>query len=71
MKVEKVPDLEWWDEFFVPPSIESDSKTEDATDSKKPTEKKKPKFQGQLDDKDIYLERVTHYVQHPVPLKNE
>ena len=26
---------------------------------------------GQINDKDLFMERITHYVQHPVPLKNE
>ena len=26
---------------------------------------------SQVTDQDIYLKRITHYVQHPVPLKNE
>jgi U4/U6 small nuclear ribonucleoprotein PRP3 len=26
---------------------------------------------GEIKDEDLYLERITRYVQHPVPLKNE
>ena len=28
-------------------------------------------FEGKLEDKDIFTDRITHYIQHPVPLKNE
>ena len=57
-----MPELEWWDEFFIPP-----------TDASAAGEVKtnKHRFEGALTDKDIFTERITHYVQHPVPLKNE
>lgn len=27
--------------------------------------------QGQINDENLFMERITHYIQHPVPLKNE
>ena len=29
------------------------------------------RFGAKVEEKDLYMERITHYVQHPVPLKNE
>ena len=67
VKQEKVPELEWWDEFFVPPAPSNAAEAAPA-DGAKPS---KHRFEGELEEKDIYADRVTHYVQHPVPLKNE
>ncbi len=46
---------EWWDAFFLRPS-EGDQKN--------------VRFDV-VNEETIYHERITHYVQHPVPLKNE
>jgi len=55
VKQEKIPELEWWDEFFVPQKPENgEANTE--------TVNKKHRFEGTLDEKDVYAERVTHYV---------
>ena len=56
MKQEKVPEVEWWDEFFIPPEKSKSAK---------------PFAEPIVEERDIYMDRVTHYVQHPVPLKNE
>ena len=29
------------------------------------------RFDDEVEEKDIFVERITHYVQHPVPLKND
>ena len=67
VKQEKVPEIEWWDEFFVPPATTNKSEAA-PTEGGKPS---KHRFEGELEESDIYADRVTHYVQHPVPLKNE
>ena len=64
VKQEKVPELEWWDEFFVPPQPSS-------TEAIVETKSTKHRFDGQLKETEIFADRVTHYVQHPVPLRNE
>lgn len=54
--LDPTPDVEWWDAFFLPENVENPPK----------------KFPlDNIQDKDIYIDRITHYVQHPVPLKNE
>ena len=35
------------------------------------TKSAKHRFDGQLKETEIFADRVTHYVQHPVPLRNE
>ena len=30
-----------------------------------------PRFGPEVEDKDLYMDRITHYIQHPVPLTNE
>ncbi len=67
MKQEKVPDVEWWDEFFVP--VDTPNQATTVASESKPTTKHR--FEGTLEDKDIFSDRITHYIQHPVPLKNE
>lgn len=56
-KPNAIPDVEWWDEFLLPPAAEGE-------------EPRGFPVEG-LKDTDIHLERITHYVQHPVPLKNQ
>ena len=52
----KIPDhVEWWDEFLLPPDSATKSFPIDIP----------------ISDNDIYMERITHYIQHPVPLKNQ
>ena len=51
----QIPDhVEWWDHFLLPP---------DATTKGFPIDR-------EISENDFFLERVTHYIQHPVPLKN-
>ena len=59
LKQESMPQVEWWDEFFLP----KDSET-GVSVARFPTEL-------ELQEKDIYMDRITHFVQHPVPLRNE
>ena len=52
VKTTEVPEVEWWDEFFLPPDHK--------------------KFKaGPLTEKDLYSDRLTHFIQHPIPLQNE
>lgn len=53
VKVEKVPELEWWDEFFVPPQTQNQDKDK---------EKVVNRFDGEIEEKDIFVDRITHYV---------
>ena len=48
-----MPEVEWWDEFLMPPDSER---------------KNFPKS-GICPD-DVYRDRITHYVQHPVKIRN-
>lgn len=43
--IDPIPEVEWWDAFFLPPGDNAPSK-----------------FAAQLQDGDIYQERITHYV---------
>lgn len=52
--LDPVPEIEWWDQFFLPES--SEEKKFSTTEVK---------------ESDLFLERITHYVQHPIPIKNE
>lgn len=52
--IEGIPDVEWWDEFLLPPN---------STEKTFPSE--------EINDSDIYMERITHFVQHPVPVRNQ
>lgn len=52
-----MPEVEWWDEFLLPPSSAGE-----------PAKKSFP--ETGIKESDIYIERITNYVQHPVPLKN-
>ena len=45
-EVDPIPNIEWWDEFLLPPGADQ--------------------FPQNIRNQDIYLERITHYVQHPV-----
>jgi hypothetical protein len=55
-----MPQIEWWDEFFVPPAT---------IDAETPAQLKfKP---GKIEEPDIYMDRLTHFVQHPVPIVSE
>jgi len=54
-----IPDLEWWDAQFLPPT---DPDCEDPLRRFPDTE---------IEDQDIYLEKITHYIQHPRKLKND
>jgi len=56
-KVMPIPDVEWWDEFLRPPQGDGEEPRTFPTED--------------IKDTDIYLERITHYVQHPVPIKNQ
>lgn len=54
-----IPDLEWWDAQFLPPT---------APDCEDPLRR----FPDtEIGDQDIYLEKITHYIQHPRKLKND
>lgn len=59
-KAAEMPQVEWWDEFFVPPA-KLDAETPLLT-------KFKP---GKIEEADIYMDRLTHFVQHPVPIVSE
>jgi len=52
--IEAIPDVEWWDEFLLPPN---------STEKRFPSE--------DINESDIYMERITHFVQHPVPVRNQ
>lgn len=54
--LDQIPEVEWWDAFFLPEKLNSETK-------RFPTDT--------IQDSDIYTERITHYVQHPVQIKNE
>lgn len=50
--------MEWWDEFFLPEGKQNFSGINQDDDfAKDPTV--------------FFLDRVTNYIQHPIPLKNE
>jgi hypothetical protein len=56
--LDPIPDVEWWDAQFLPPS------TSDREGPKKfPT--------SDITDSDIFMAKITHYIQHPKKLKNE
>ena len=52
-----VPQVEWWDAAFLPPA------TSDEPLRQFPY--------PEIHDEDIYLEKITHYIQHPKKLRNE
>lgn len=64
-----MPELEWWDEFFLPPTTTTEPAQ--AQGDAKPIKTFKLQGAADIDDKDIFLDRITHFVQHPVPLRNE
>ena len=53
--LDPIPEVEWWDQFFLPQGDNAP--------------KKFPK--DEIKDKDLFMERITHYVQHPVAIKND
>lgn len=55
--VEAPPKVEWWDAFLLPVDIEGQPTAET--------------FPSKITENDIFMERITHYIQHPVPIKNE
>ncbi len=57
---ETVPEVEWWDAAFLPPRT---AENEEAPLAKFPY--------PDIDDTDIYVEKITHYIQHPKKLRNE
>jgi hypothetical protein len=52
------PEVEWWDAAFLPP----DNSYGDEI-------KKFP--HSEISEKDIHIEMITNYIQHPKKLKNE
>ncbi|TNV80669.1 hypothetical protein FGO68_gene10507 [Halteria grandinella] len=58
-----VPDIEWWDAQFLPPQKGNTENGESIVPKRFPVE--------EINDEDIYLEKITHYVQHPKKLKND
>ncbi len=57
--LDPIPDVEWWDTTLLP------VQGKDGQDPPK-------KFPIQdIEESDILLEKITHYVQHPVPIKND
>lgn len=60
-----VPDIEWWDAAFLPPTkVAEDGAPEE------PAVKRFP--YPEIDEsKDVYLDKITHYIQHPKKIKNE
>jgi U4/U6 small nuclear ribonucleoprotein PRP3 len=70
-----VPDVEWWDAYFLPQGKKSFSPywTKDSVGNwihNIPSEIKFSDFQSE--DADFFMQnKVTHYIQHPVPIKNE
>lgn len=56
-----VPELEWWDATFLPP-VHPDQEVE--------PQRRFP-YPDLNPDTDIYLEKITHYIQHPKTLRNE
>jgi U4/U6 small nuclear ribonucleoprotein PRP3 len=60
---EPVPDVEWWDAAFLPPQVEPLDSAEVEPPRTFPL--------TDLEDNDIYLDKITHYVQHPRKLRNE
>ena len=56
--LDPIPEIEWWDAFFLP-----------ETKPGQPQVQKFPKTQ--ITEKDVYMDRITHYIQHPLPLKND
>ena len=58
-----MPVVEWWDEFLLPP-IKEGSESDDFSEIKGfPT--------SNIQNSDIYMDRITSYVQHPVPQTNQ
>ena len=55
-----IPQVEWWDAQFLPPE-KLDEEGKPATRFPYPD----------ITDSDIYLDKITHYIQHPKQLKNE
>lgn len=49
------PEVEWWDAFFLP-----DGKTSFLNEDP-----------NAADSERFFMDRVTHFIQHPVPLKNQ
>ena len=54
-----IPEIEWWDAQFLPPT---------GLDGNDPP-KRFPDIE--ITDSDIYLDKITHYIQHPRKIKNE
>lgn len=70
-----VPDVEWWDAYFLPQGKKSFSPywTKDSESNwihNLPSEIKLSDFQSE--DPNFFLQnKVTHFIQHPIPIKNE
>eukprot|EP00347_Sterkiella_histriomuscorum_P009929 403339332 len=56
--LDPIPDFEWWDSAILNP-------TEDQSIIQR-------RLTGEIvEDTDIFIDKITHYIQHPVPLRNE
>ncbi len=54
-----IPELEWWDAQFLPPNSLNENDQPRRFNS------------TEVNDTDIYIEKITHYVQHPKKLRND
>ena len=52
--LDPIPEIEWWDAAFLP------------TKSKDDGEAPKKFNYPHIEDSDILLDKITHYIQHPV-----
>ena len=51
---DKTPELEWWDEFFLPEQTQSNDDGESGA--------KVTRFGSEIEDKDLHMGRITHFV---------
>ena len=67
-----IPDIEWWDSYFLPVGKKSFcpywEKDMDGNYVKKDI--KEIRFED-FNVEDFQKDKITHYIQHPVPVKNE
>ena len=69
-----IPDIEWWDAYFLPNDKKSFSPfwSKDLEGNWIQNTPEETKFEDYfVNEKDLLKEKITSYVQHPVPLKNE
>ena len=52
---DKTPEVEWWDEFFLPEQQQSN-------DNEGESVVKVTRFGSEIEDKDLHMGRITHFI---------